>query len=230
MSYYRRGEHKPVKTGRAARIRVGNHMSVARRQAVLAAVADRHNTGKTTAAQYLADVIGADEAFVHSYASPYGKACAKVYREQFGAEPQRCGLAVRGRRLVAVLAYSEDELPVLAKGAAEYRRTAELLASEPTAAPDASIQAPSAPLEGIAPAALVAELAERHALPAGFTTARVEAILDGMRGNPRLLDQGTLTPGGAAVVRSILYAEDVEGMLRREARAWQDETRVLAAA
>lgn len=207
MSYYRRGEHKPVKTGRAARVRVGTFNSVARRQAVLQAVADRHNTGKTTAAQYLTDVLGADAEFVHSYASPYGKACAKVFREQYGAEPQRSGLAVRGRRLVAVLAYSEDEVQVLDKGAREYRRTAELLAGKPTPTPPVA-EAPAQPT-GTAPAALVTELAERYALAAGFVARRVEAILDTMRANPRLYDpaRSTLTRGGAAVVRSVIYAE-----------------------
>lgn len=48
---------------------------------------------------------------VRSYASPDGRAVAKVYREQFGTEPERNGLAVRGRRLVPVLATATPSHP-----------------------------------------------------------------------------------------------------------------------
>lgn len=129
MSYYRADQAKPVKTGRAARVRIGTFDSVARRQAVLAATVERFNRGKVTTADYLASVLGASADFVRSYASPYGRAVAKVYREQFGAEPGRNGLAVRGRRLVRVAAYSEAERSILDQGAREYARTAALLAA-----------------------------------------------------------------------------------------------------
>jgi len=221
MSHYRRGEHKPTKTGRAARTRVGTFNSPARRAANLAKVAQRVNAGKVTTADYLTGTLHATTDFVTSYASPYGRTVAKVYRAEYGREPERAGLAVRGKRLVPVFAYGEAELPILDKAAREYRRTAELVAQRTEAPAAEAEQQPT----GTAPASLVAELAERYQVPAGFVTRRVEAILDGMRSNPRLYDEqhAALTPGGAAVVRSVLHAEDVEGMLYREAGAWQDE-------
>ena len=124
----RRGEAAVVRTGRAARVRTGHHMSVARRIAVLDATVDRANAGRVTAAEYLVAELGAGAAFVHSYASPFGREIAKAYRAAFGAEPAKCGLARRGLRLVPVFAYSAEELPVLAEAALAYRRTAELLA------------------------------------------------------------------------------------------------------
>lgn len=123
----RKGEAAAVKTGRGARVRVGHHMSPARRIAVLDATVDRVNAGRVTAAEYLAAELGADAAFVHSYASPFGREVAKAYRAAFGAEPAKCGLARRGLRLVPVFAYGADELPVLLEAAQSYRRTAELL-------------------------------------------------------------------------------------------------------
>jgi hypothetical protein len=129
MSYYRKGEQSPIRTGRAARPRVGNHMSPQRRSAVLQGVVERVNTGKVTTADYLTTAVGAPADFVASYASPYGRTVAKVYRAEFGHEPAKSGLARRGLRLLPVFAYGEDELPVLDKAAHEYRRTAELLAA-----------------------------------------------------------------------------------------------------
>jgi len=223
----RKGERKPIRTGRAARTRVGTFNSPARRAANLVKVADRVNTGKVTTADYLRQ-LGADDAFVTSYASPYGRTVAKVYRSEHGAEPVKSGLAARGRKLVPVFAYSADDATILEKAAREYRRTAELVAqrTEATAAPEVSgnFAETSKPQPAtVAPAALVAEMAERYELPAGFAAQRVEAILASMRSNPRLFDaqRGLLAPGGAAVVRSIFHAEDAEGMLRRESEAWQ---------
>ncbi len=170
MSYYRRGEHKSVKAGRAARVRVGNHMSAARRQAVLRAVADRFNTGKVTTAGYLAS-IGADPEFVRRFCGPFGAAVAKVYREQHGAEPAREGLDVRGRRLVRVNSYRAADAAVLAQGARNYRRTAELLDTAPAAEPVATV---TALRTGITPAALAAEAVERYAVPADFAAAQAD--------------------------------------------------------
>ncbi|HEY8977709.1 MAG TPA: hypothetical protein VIN75_26075 [Burkholderiaceae bacterium] len=124
--HLRKGENRPAKTGRAARVRAGTFNSVARRADVLRRLAERVNTGRTTTATYLG-TLGADEAFIASYASPYGRAVAKVYREKFGAEPERSGLAVRGRHLLRVFAYSADELPILDAAARAYNRTATLV-------------------------------------------------------------------------------------------------------
>lgn len=234
MSHYRKGQHVPVRTGRAARTRVGTFNSPQRRAANLAKVADRVNAGKVTTADYLRQ-LGADDAFVTSYSSPYGRTAAKVYRAETGTEPVKSGLAVRGRRLVPVFAYGADDAAILDKAAREYKWTAELIVQR---ADLAQIQAtPAAPAEPmrqpatVTTAALVAELAQRHEVPAGFVATRVDAIVDSVRGNPRLYDaqQGRLTPGGAAVVRSVLHAEDVEGMLRREAQVWQDAQRAAVA-
>ena len=220
MSYHRKGEVTPIRTGRAARTRVAAYNSPARRAANLAKVAERVNTGKVTTADYLRR-LGADDAFVTSYSSPYGRTAAKVYRDEHGTEPVKSGLAARGRKLVPVFAYGADDAAILEKAAREYKRTAELVAQR-TEAP-AKDERPAT----VSPAVLVAELAERHQVPAGFVAQRVEAIVAGMRSNPKLYDarHGALMSGGAAVVRSILHAEDVEGMLHREAGAWQDEQR-----
>ena len=124
--HFRKGEHVPPRTGRAARARVGHHMSVARRHAVLDALCARTNGSRLTAAAYLSGVLGMDERFVRSYASPFGRAAAKAWREAHGCEPVRDGLARHGRRLVGCFTYDEA---ALAAGATAYRRTAELLAA-----------------------------------------------------------------------------------------------------
>jgi len=49
---HRKGEAAPVLTGRAARARIGHHMSVARQDAVLDALVARSNFGRITTAQY----------------------------------------------------------------------------------------------------------------------------------------------------------------------------------
>lgn len=124
MSRYRKGENKP-QAGRAARNRVGSAMSPQRRTAVLAAVATRYNAAAqvVTAAAYLADTLGADPDFTRRYSSPFGKAAAKVYREQYGTDPELAGMDLRGRRLVRVNTYPRD---VLEKAAGTYKRTAAL--------------------------------------------------------------------------------------------------------
>jgi len=126
---HRKGETVPVKTGRAARVRIGHHMSVQRRIAVLDATVERANLGFLTAAEYLAE-LGLDEAFIYSYASPFGKAAAKAYRSAFGVEPAKSGLARRGMRLVPVFAYGADEAGVLYEAAQDYKRTREFLAEQ----------------------------------------------------------------------------------------------------
>jgi hypothetical protein len=123
----RKGENIPAKTGRAARVRIGHHMSPARRDARLAAVVARTNAGRLTAAEYLTDVLGADQDFVHSYASPFGKAIATAWRAAYGADPKKKGLALVNRRLIPVFAYRIDDLPILQAAALAYPRTAELV-------------------------------------------------------------------------------------------------------
>lgn len=120
-----------VRPVRALRTRVGHHTSPARRRAALDAHVARTNTGLVTTAAYLADVIGADAAFVASYAGPFGKAVAKAWREATGTEPAKSGLARRGTLLLAVFAYGTDErsTAVLDAGARSYKRTALLLAA-----------------------------------------------------------------------------------------------------
>lgn len=122
-----------VRPVRALRTRVGHHTSPARRRAVLDAYTRRVNraAGYVTAAEYLADVVGADAAFVASYGSWYGKAVAKAWREATGTEPAKYGLARRGTLLLAVFAYGTDErsTAVLDAGARSYKRTALLLAA-----------------------------------------------------------------------------------------------------
>lgn len=233
MSKFRRGEHKPVKTGRAARTRVGTYNSPERRRDVLTRLTVRVNAaaGVLTVADVLRE-RGADADLVKRYASPVGRKTAAAWRQATGTEPQQAGLAVAGRRLVRASAYSAADRPMLdavidgyemrdpaapKSGKAARVRLVDLLA--PSEAP--------APVEGTVPAVLVAELAERHQVAAGFVAVRVEAILAGMRSNPKLYNAQhvALTSGGTAVVRSVLFAEHTDGMLYREAEAWQDEQR-----
>lgn len=114
---------------RAHRARVGHHMSVARRHAVIDAWVDRTNTanGVTTTATYLRDVIGADADFIHRYASPYGTAVAKAYRAVYGANPAKTGVARRGVRIFDAYGYTDAD--VLDAGARAYARTAALIAA-----------------------------------------------------------------------------------------------------
>lgn len=114
--------------GRAARTRIGNHMSVTRRYAVLDALITRTNGGLITAAGYLADVLGATEKFIYSYSSPFGRDVAKKYRAKFNAEPKQ-GLTRRGLRLFDGFVYTADEVPVLDEAARTYARTRNLIAA-----------------------------------------------------------------------------------------------------
>lgn len=127
--YLRKGVSAPVKTGRAARVRVGHHMLVARRHAVLDAYVARVNGELITTAAYLSNVLGASPAFVAAYAPPFGTAVAKAWRAQHHTEPAKTGLSRRGLRLFSCFAYDPADLPVLEAGARSYKRTAVLLAA-----------------------------------------------------------------------------------------------------
>lgn len=252
MSHYRRGEHQPVKTGRAARNRVGTYNSPERRRDVLTRLTVRVNAaaGVLTVADALRE-RGADADLVRRYASAVGRKTAEAARKSTGNDPRQIGLAVAGRRLVWASGYTSAERPMLdaviegyemrdpdapKTGKAARVRLLDVIAQR------AAAEAPAAPAEAnqtpatVTTASLVADLAQRHEVAAGFVAERVRAILAGMRGNPRLYDpqHDALTPDGAAVVRSVIHAEDVEGMLRREAEAWQEtqraDARVLLAA
>lgn len=126
---HRKSSNTAPQAGRAERTPVGHHMSVQRHIAVLDALVERTNAGRITAAEYLAE-LGLDEAFINSYASPYGRAVAKAYRSAFGVEPAKSGLARRGLRLVPVFAYDADEAGVLYEAAQDYQRTREFLAAQ----------------------------------------------------------------------------------------------------
>src|ERR1700744_3998060 len=97
LGYLRRGEAKPQLTGRAARPRIGHHMSPARRRAVLTAHVTRfHATANTvTAANYLAS-IGADTDTIRRFAAQLGIQIAKAYRTESRVDPAQTGLAVAG--------------------------------------------------------------------------------------------------------------------------------------
>lgn len=127
--HFRKGENAPQRHGRAARVRVSHHMSVARRTAFVGTLVARWNAGRVTAEAWLAESLGADAEFVRRYASPFGREVAKVYRARFGAEPPRSGSAWRSRMLVDCFAYSAEELPTLEEAARTYKRTALLLAA-----------------------------------------------------------------------------------------------------
>jgi hypothetical protein len=118
-----------IPTSRHNRTRVGNAMSPARRNAFLDGFVARCNTAVITVAQYLTDVVGADAEFVRRFSGTFGKAVAKVWREQYGTEPAKTGLARIRRMLLPVFAYGTDALTVLDKAARAYSRTAELLAA-----------------------------------------------------------------------------------------------------
>lgn len=113
--------------GRHQRNRVGSSTSTTRLRAVLANLAARVNSNRATAADYLANVLGADADFVRRYGSVFGKTATKLMRES-GTEPTRNGLAVvirhRHASLVEVNTYPVE---VLAAAARAYGRTAALI-------------------------------------------------------------------------------------------------------
>jgi hypothetical protein len=128
----RRGANRRTPTGRAARVRVGRHDSVARYRAVLEATARRANGIRATAAAYLTG-LGADAEFIRRFASQFGKAATRIHRDRLHAEPALDGLAIisaRGRhgarhpRLIEVNTYP---VAILAHAARSYPRTATLI-------------------------------------------------------------------------------------------------------
>lgn len=126
---HRKGEAVPVKTGRAARARVGHHMSVQRRTAVLDALVQRTNAGYMTAVEYLTG-IGFPEA--ERYASAFGRATAAAYRKSHNTEPYNgCLVVVRGC-IHQVFGYVD--VADLYAGAYSYARTREHLNAQRTPA------------------------------------------------------------------------------------------------
>lgn len=117
-----------VLRSRAARTCIGNHMSVVRRFAILDAYIARTNGGLITVAGYLANALGANEKFIFSYGSPFGRDVAKRYRAAFNAEP-KTGLTRRGMRLFEGFVYTADEAFILAESARSYSRTRKLIAA-----------------------------------------------------------------------------------------------------
>lgn len=117
-------DHQPKARRARGAEKPGRFDSVIRRLHNLRLVAARINAGQHTAAGYLASELHAEPGFVKSYSSPFGKSAKAAYIEQFGTEPAKSGLDVRGKRLVRVYAYTAA---VLAKAAASYSRTAALM-------------------------------------------------------------------------------------------------------
>lgn len=121
----RKGESAPLKTGRAARVPTGHHMSVTRRIAVLEAHVARFNTGRATAASYLTEVLGVDADFVRRFASGFGKAATAAHRARTGNDPQRdCIARVGRRRFVRCFSYDLCDLVMAAR---TFPRTAAFL-------------------------------------------------------------------------------------------------------
>lgn len=110
---------------RAVRTRIGHHMSVARRLAVLDAHVARFNAGRATAASYLTETLGVNADFVRRFASGFGKAATAAHRARTGNDPQRnCIARVGRRRFVQCSSY---DLCDLAEAARTFARTAAFL-------------------------------------------------------------------------------------------------------
>lgn len=136
----RRGERKPILTGRAGRRHEARHAARAvasqrrhraehpRRGARPAtheqrAIAAAHNAGWHTAVDYLRG-IGFPEA--ERYASAFGAVAADRYRAVHGAEPfDGCVAVVNGRLRHGVFGYADTA--ELQAAAYEYKRTHEFL-------------------------------------------------------------------------------------------------------
>jgi len=97
----------PVRTGRAARVRVGTFDSPARRREVLLRLAERVNAeaGTVTVADRLR-ALGAADDLVRRYSSPVGRKVAEAVR-QGGSQPEQTGLAVAGHKLVPSFGYAD---------------------------------------------------------------------------------------------------------------------------
>lgn len=135
QGYYRKGQNARQFTGRALRRhearaqarteqRPGRPVIGHMDRAIVAA----HNAGLMTAGEYLRG-IGFPEA--ERYASAYGRATAAAYRETHGAEPQDAYAIANGRIRTQ---YGYTDVAELLAGAKVYKRTAEFLAAEQTAA------------------------------------------------------------------------------------------------
>lgn len=170
MSHYRRGENRPTKSGRAARIRVASTMSLARRTAVLTATVNRVNAGTVTAGQYLTEILGADPDYAAKYDSPYGRFVRRAFIALHGEEPARIRLALVGTRMHRKVGYRIDE-PALEAAARLYPRTASFVAT-PAAEQCAPVEQqpqPAAEVETIA--ATPATPADETPVWAHFVTA-----------------------------------------------------------
>lgn len=137
QGYYRKGQNRPALTGRMLRrhdARVQARTEQRPGRAVIghqdrAIVAARNtNAGLMTVGEYLHG-IGFPEA--DQFASAFGRACAKTYRKNHGTEPAHTYAIANGRiRTQNGYANAAD----LLAGAKGYKRTAEFLAAEQTAA------------------------------------------------------------------------------------------------
>lgn len=118
-----------VLRSRATRTRIGHHMSVARRHAVLDAFIARCNGALITAASYLRSAIGADEMFVDRFGSAFGTKISKGYQAKFGRKSTRTALARRGYRIFDAFAYTAEEIGILDEAARSYDKTRKLIAA-----------------------------------------------------------------------------------------------------
>lgn len=116
LDHLRKGENKPARVGRAARVRVGNHWQ----RAMIAA----RNSGRTLARDFLAS-LGLDSEWIAKYESAFGRKVAAVYRENHDAEPDDRGLVWLRGRLWHSNRYAD--LADLIAGAKAYPRTAALI-------------------------------------------------------------------------------------------------------
>jgi hypothetical protein len=136
QGYYRRGEYRPVLTGRAARraemraqarnaARTTGHHTLSHQQRALILVC---NAGRMLVIDYLHG-IGLPEA--ERYASAAGRKVAEVYRETHGSDPYAgCKVIVNGvvRSCMGYVTVED-----LHRGALAYRRTAAFLAEQQAA-------------------------------------------------------------------------------------------------
>lgn len=138
QGYFRRGENKPALTGRSLRRhearaqaraeqRPGRPVIGHQDRAIVAA--RNTNAGLMTVGEYLRG-IGFPEA--DRLASACGRACAKTYRANHNAEPQRIWAAVNGRIRRSQFGYA-DVADLLA-GAEAYGPTAAFLVEQQNAA------------------------------------------------------------------------------------------------
>jgi hypothetical protein len=82
------------------------------------------NAGRTTAADYLAE-IGADADTIRRFASPFGRKVAQAHRAATGNDPAQSGAALVRGQLMRVYAYADRAL--LDGVARDYHATATLV-------------------------------------------------------------------------------------------------------